>query len=57
MVLAYGVVVTMTATPEADAAKLIWFPTTVTEPRVSEIVDDAQAYGKFIEDFKAAALA
>ena len=52
MVLAYGAVVTMTATPEAD--KLIWFPTTVARPHVSEMADDVQAYGRFIEEFKAA---
>jgi hypothetical protein len=50
MVLAYGAVVTMTATPEAD--QLIWRPTMIVHPRASEIADDVQAYSKFIEDFK-----
>lgn len=48
--LDYGAVVTMTATPEAD--QLIWHPTAVAEPRVSEIGDDLQAYRDFITDFK-----
>jgi hypothetical protein len=50
--LAYGAVVTMTATPEAD--QLIWHPTAVAQPRASEIGDDLQAYRDFIADFKSA---
>jgi hypothetical protein len=50
--LAYGGVVTMTATPEAD--QIIWHPTAVGQPRVAEIGDDPQAYLDFIAHFKSA---
>ncbi|MBV8735689.1 MAG: hypothetical protein JO007_00210 [Alphaproteobacteria bacterium] len=47
--LAYGAVVKMTATAEADY--LVWRPTAVSKPRVSQIADK-RAYDDFVEALK-----
>ncbi len=50
--LAYHAVVTMTASPEAD--EMIWRPTIVEQPQVSDIGNHSGAYDEFVKRCKSA---